>query len=200
MEDLLLHFSDLLLYRGGMDPSTHPLYAAFFRIDSPVSGEDVKLPGTWSDMPFCVLGGNEVCSSQFPSFPLSMAGACFRQWHDKDVFGLYQGRLVPSQCANYDQAPYKGWMEAWLYQHCFFEEDWKTLCSYLDQHTELAAILVYPDAWFGAKTPECQKQFKEYLGEPVDQTSFSTDWLATNPHGTFTRVLRYAPRCIKAPR
>lgn len=154
------------------------------------------LPGSAVlDMPFCVLAGNEVCAHQCPFFPYATAGSCFRQWHDKDVYGIYESRLVPNQCANYDQQPYQSWFSAWGNQRCYSDEEWKSLCSYLDQHSELSAILVYPDVWKGVNSLECQKKFEFYLGSPLDQTQVSTDWLPHEKKGQAMRVVRYAPHC-----
>jgi hypothetical protein len=155
-----------------------------------------KSPGTAVlDMPFCTLGGNEICSHQCPSYPYSTAGACFRQWHDKDVYGIYQSRMVLSQCETYAKQPYVTWLQAWRANRCFTPDEWKDLCSYLDQHSELSAILVYPELWSGSQTPECQAQWKIHLGNPIDESSFYGDGNSGGQPRTPIRVMRFSPRC-----
>jgi hypothetical protein len=153
-------------------------------------------PGTLVlDIPFCLNAGNGVCSYQCPSYPYSTAGACFRQWHEKDVFGIYASRLVEKQCKTYDAAPFYSWIVAWREQRCFNEEDWKGFCDYLDQNSQLSAILIYPDLWKAAQQPECLQQIHRHLGVPVAHSSFFGN-ADRGGHGKdLLQVERYAPKC-----
>lgn len=156
-----------------------------------------KQPGTTVlDMPFCLAGGNEVCTfAKCRYYPASTAGACFHGWHDKKVFGIYESRLVESQCTLYDPPPYSSWIEAWNSDRCFTPLDWREFCGFLGKHPEIGSILVYPDLWKAAGTPACSSQFQKHLGPPRAEASFSTvRTLGGEPAG-LTRVRHYEARC-----
>ncbi len=124
------------------------------------------------DLPFCVAGGNAVCTGdQCPFYPKSLAGQCFSTWHDKKVYGLYQARMTESHCQIYRREPFTQWMQAWKENRCFNDLEWISLCSYLERVPDHAAVMVYPDSWTGASKPECREQFQKYFGEPKDQFS-----------------------------
>ncbi len=133
-----------------------------------------ETPGTTVlDLPFCVAGGNGVCTGeQCPNYPTSTAGMCMREWHDKKVYGLYQSRMTEAHCQGYRKWPFHSWFNAWREQRCFSDYEWTDFCQYLSQHSELSAIFVYPDVWTGAGKPECMQKFVENLGEPLGQASY----------------------------
>ncbi len=135
-----------------------------------------NLPGsTVLDLPFCVAGGNGICSAkQCPNYPGAVLSQCLRTWHDKKVYGLYQSRIVPAHCENYDRAPFLSWFDAWDKQRCFTNVEWKDFCSYLKKHSEISAILLYTGIWKGAGTPECLEKFRKHLGSPVENSSIMT--------------------------
>jgi hypothetical protein len=156
-------------------------------------------PGdTVLDLPFCVAGGNGICTAeQCPNYPASTVGQCLRMWHDKKVYGLYQARNVAKHCEPYRQKPYQSWFSAWSTQRCFSDSEWKDFCSYLSQHPETSAVLLYPDVWIGAGQTSCLDQFKAHLGEPLQEVvmprspSYGGHWNGTS------RVIRYRAQCSK---
>jgi hypothetical protein len=160
---------------------------------------DVKnLPGSAVlDLPFCTIGGNSVCEHQCPFFPYSSAGACFRQWHDKDVYGIYESRLVPKQCEVYQKKPYLSWIEAQWQRRCLTPVEWTDFCQYLDQHSELAAVLIYPDTWIGLTEPQCLDQLHSHLGKPLAESSFFGDGSPGGKGSIPLRVWRFPTHCKK---
>jgi hypothetical protein len=171
-------------------------------LDAPMLSllEDVRnRPGTRVlDMPFCLAGGNEICTfEKCREYPGATAGACFRGWHDKKVFGIYESRLVQSQCQVFDAPPYASWFSAWNGKRCFSPPEWQEFCSFLDQHPDIDSVLVYPDLWMNVDAPECQAQFNAHLGPKRGEASFST---ARNPGGLPlrpSRVWHFAGKCNK---
>jgi hypothetical protein len=160
--------------------------------------EDVKQrPGTTVlDMPFCLAGGNEVCTfAKCRHYPASTAGACFRTWHDKKVFGLYESRLLESQCKMYDVEPIGSWVEAWNGDRCFNAQEWRGFCSFLGTHPEIGSVLVYPDMWKAAGSPECVAQFESHLGPPRGAASFSTVRTPGGYPNGVSRVRHYEAKC-----
>ncbi|MDR3607133.1 MAG: hypothetical protein P4M08_07120 [Oligoflexia bacterium] len=157
-----------------------------------------QTPGTAVlDLPFCVAGGNGVCTDQqCPNYPAATIGVCMRNWHDKDVYGLYSARMVPANCENYNRSPYWSWFNAWRAQRCFNSADWEQFCSYLNQHTELSAILLYPEIWFGAASPDCQAEFRRHLGGPLGEASALTAPTRGGQGANLTRIQWFAPHCI----
>ena len=159
------------------------------------------LPGeTVLDLPFCVAGGNGVCTSQqCPHYPSSTVGMGLRLWHGKKIYGVYASRLVPSDCEIYDRLPYLSWFAAWREQRCFSDGEWIEFCSYLDQHAELAGILLHPDIWTGAGDAGCLAKFDRYLGGRVDESvlpsnsSRGGDWVGAS------RLILYRAKCIQRP-
>lgn len=150
------------------------------------------------DLPFCVAGGNGVCTvEQCPQYPFSTVGQCFSNWHDKKIYGVYLARLTPAQCEIYNQPPYSDWFTAWRQNRCFSPQEWDHFCAYLDQHTELSALLVYPKIWTAIEDPLCRAEIDRRLGTPEDQGTFfskpSRDGLGEAP----SQVLRYQPRCLQ---
>jgi hypothetical protein len=159
-----------------------------------------EAPGTTVlDLPFCLAGGNGVCTPEScPNYPQSTVSGCFRGWHDKKVYGIYAARLIPAQCEYYHQAPYLSWFEAWRTQRCFTEAEWGDFCSYLDQHTELSAVLLYPDIWSGAGTPACLAQFERHLGGPLGQADFANGPVVGDGGAPMSRLIRFGTRCVSA--
>lgn len=156
-------------------------------------------PGdTVLDLPFCMAGGNGVCTSeQCPQFPDSTIGACLRQWHDKKVYGLYSGRLNPRNCEIYEGPPFSTWFSAWRQERCFTEPEWNQFCGYLSAHGEISSVLLYPDIWTGAGSPECLSSFERHLGHPLGQASVYLD--ATRggkPGDRLGRIIAYEARCL----
>lgn len=148
------------------------------------------------DFPFCVAGGNGVCTAaQCPNYPKSTAGQCFAAWHDKRVMGLYQARMAFSQCEIYNRAPFVSWFSAWREQRCFNESEWKELCTYLNTQPGISAILVYPEIWRGAASEQCQAEFRQYLGQPLETAQFSSTPNAGALPQDPIRILRFEPRC-----
>lgn len=155
------------------------------------------LPGTSVlNMPFCVAGGNGVCTAeQCPNYPYSNAPACLRTWHDKKVYGLYASRLLFSDCEYYNRQPYRSWFNAWGTQRCLTEPEWNDFCEYLNQHTELSAVLVFPGIWHGAATPECRAEFDNRLGQPLGEDSFYLSPTRGGGPANPTGILWYGARC-----
>ncbi|MGE4106011.1 MAG: hypothetical protein AB7F66_02285 [Bacteriovoracia bacterium] len=176
-----------------LDPSTATLLA------------DLRnAPGdTVLDLPFCVAGGNGVCTeAQCPNYPRSMVAACFGNWHGKKAYGLFQARLVQSQCSYYDEAPFTSWFNAWRQQRCLTPPEWKDFCGYLDRYSDLSAVLVYPTIWTGAGSPECRAEFAAHLGPPVQSGKFYLEAPKRDAQGRLPppgdELLRYAPKCRNA--
>jgi hypothetical protein len=148
------------------------------------------------DFPFCAAGGNGVCTAEFCNlYPASTTPLCFRAWHEKRVYGLYQARMTPSYCGEYRQEPYLSWHQAWYEQRCFSPTEWRELCDYLERHSELAAILVYPDIWKGASSAYCEAQFERYLGKPADQSVYGSMPDRNGTPQSTHRLRRYEPHC-----
>lgn len=156
-----------------------------------------QAPGdTVLDLPFCTAGANGVCSAQqCPNYPKSTVGQCFANWHEKKVYGLYQGRMVPSQCTPYDREPYQSWFQAWSEQRCFTPSEWQDFCDYLRRQSNIAAVLVYPDVWKGAATPTCQSDFRRHLGEPIQSGTFSSTPTLGGAPSDLMNVVRYPSQC-----
>lgn len=154
-------------------------------------------PGTTIiDMPFCVAGGNGICTDQqCPNYPRSTVGQCLRVIHDKKIHGLYQSRMTEAHCQIYNRAPYVSWFQAWREQRCLTDTEWSDFCKYLSEHPEFAGILYYPDIWHGAEDPTCKAAFKHYLGDPIDEAS---SFVKTDRFGQWSYTMRvkwYAPKC-----
>ena len=150
------------------------------------------------DMPFCVAGGNGVCTrEQCPNYPSSTIGACFSTWHEKKVYGLYQSRLVFAQCEIYDRAPYVSWFDAWAKQRCLTPPEWDEFCAYLDEHPELSAVMVYPGIWTAVAKPECRAEFNRRLGPPIGSGVFySEPTVGARGRGPMS-VLRFGAKCSR---
>ncbi|OFZ81148.1 MAG: hypothetical protein A2583_04430 [Bdellovibrionales bacterium RIFOXYD1_FULL_53_11] len=150
------------------------------------------------DLPFCVAGGNGVCTNeQCPNYPHSAVGQCLRGWHDKAIHGLYQARTVEAHCRIYNKEPYTSWFDAWRMQRCFEDREWDNLCRYLESVPGIAAVLVYPDVWTGAGAPDCQAKFREYLGMPLGDAGYF-QWAERGGIGKDrSKVVWYAPKCLK---
>jgi hypothetical protein len=157
------------------------------------------LPGTTVlDLPFCVAGGNGVCTQQqCPNYPVSVLGQCLRNFHDKNVYGLYAARLLFSDCEVYNRAPYTSWFQAWGQQRCFTGSEWDEFCGYLDQHTELSAILLYPEIWHGVKTQGCAAEFEKRLGTPLGVETMMTAPTRGGKGEHPSQVVWFAPKCRK---
>jgi|GEM_PF-4825362 len=158
-----------------------------------------KLPGTTVlDLPFCVAGGNGVCTEeQCPNYPASTAPACLRGWHDKKVYGLYTSRLVPSDCEYYQRSPYLSWFNAWKTQLCFTESEWSDFCKYLSAHSELSAVLVYPDIWTAIQKPECRIEFEKHLGSALGEDTFYPTPMRGDTRTHPSRIIWYPPHCVQ---
>jgi hypothetical protein len=150
------------------------------------------------DFPFCVAGGNAVCTKQMcPNYPASTTGICLREWHEKNVYGLYQGRTLESHCQIYAKEPYLSWFDAWTRQRCLNKKELDELCAYLGAHTELSAFLVYPDIWTAPKDPACRAALEKRLGPPLDEAWIFTGQNRGGRGSAPTRILWYPPRCGK---
>lgn len=156
-------------------------------------------PGsTVLDMPFCVAGGNGVCSwEECPNYPASTLPLCLRTFHDKKIFGLYESRAVDAHCQIYRKQPYQSWFNAWRENRCFTPNEWSDVCHFLDVTPELSSILLYADIWSAAGQPGCLAQFQEHLGQPLGaavlMSAPTRGGQGTNP----TRMFRFAPHCQK---
>jgi hypothetical protein len=155
------------------------------------------MPGsTVLDLPFCVIGGNGGCpDEQCPGYPMSTAAATLTAWHGKKVYGIYLARLTGPQCDLYRQTPYLSWFSAWNEQRCFTEPEWDGFCSYLEQRTELAGVLVYPGIWTAARQPGCRAQIEARLGAPLKEAEFVAKIERGNTDIQTTSVLLFPPRC-----
>jgi hypothetical protein len=126
------------------------------------------------DLPFCAAGGNGICTQELcPHYPRSTAAHCFRAWHDKGVYGLYAGRMVPEFCAPYFKQPFVSWVRSWHEERCLAPWEWDQFCTYLKQSGRHAAVLVYPHLWKAAAEPGCQAEFENRLGPPLGRSTFS---------------------------
>ncbi|MCM2322897.1 MAG: hypothetical protein NDJ90_06510 [Oligoflexia bacterium] len=150
------------------------------------------------NMPFCVTGGNGVCNQQCRNYPWSTTGVCLRTWHDKKVYGVYASRLSYEDCRIYDRPPFTSWFNAWGEQRCFDDSEWKAFCTYLDQHSEHAAVLVHPDIWLAAGTPACRREFDKRLGAPLGEGSYPVAPTRGGEGAWPSRLLWYRPRCAAA--
>lgn len=160
-----------------------------------------ETPGTTVlDLPFCVAGANGVCTNEQCSlYPLPLAGICFRQTHEKAVFGTYQSRLVEAQCGIYRKPPFTSWFNAWASNRCWSDEEWKDFCSFVGDHRELSAVLVYPDFWKAASKPACWRKFEENLGRPIQTAIFPTEATRGDRQPAMGRLVWFAPHCVKLP-
>ena len=133
-------------------------------------------PGsTVLDMPFCVAGGNGVCTPEFCSkYPAQTLPLYLTARHGKKVFGIYQGRMNDQHCAKYLQPPYGSWVEAWRADRCLTSAEWDSLCDFLSRTKEISALLVYPGIWTAAGTPECAREFDRRLGKPRGRAEIAT--------------------------
>lgn len=154
------------------------------------------LPGdTVLDLPFCMIGANDVCGEQCPYGFDSNIGQCFRAWHEKKVFGLYAGRLEQKDCRIYDRKPYQSWFAAWKEERCFDEKEWDEFCAFLDTRSELSAVLVYPDLWSATGKPECSAEFTRRLGKPLREAQFFRPRAGQDFGFGDARLRWYAPHC-----
>jgi hypothetical protein len=164
--------------------------------------EKVKaMPGdTVINFPFCVAGGNGICTSQqCPQYPDSSAPAILTSWHGKKVYGTYQARLVPEQCEIYNRTPYLSWFKAWQQQRCLNGTEWDDFCSYLDQHPETAALMVYPTMWRAFYMDDCRQEWEGRFGKPLERASMMLHKDRTGKGNFPTEVLVYSARCKKPP-
>ncbi len=149
------------------------------------------------DMPFCVHGGNLNCP-YCSGYPEEVVPLGFTGTHDKKVYGIYLARLVASQCEVYGHQPYQSWFSAWRSQRCLTPAEWDDFCKYLDEHRELAAVLVYPDIWLAAGDPSCQAQMEQRLGAKIDEGRFVIKTTRDLDDLRYSRIFQYAPRCSRA--
>jgi len=158
-------------------------------------------PGTTVlDMPFCVAGGNAVCTAaQCPNYPDSTVSGCLSSWHEKKIYGLYQARLAPEQCQYYNRAPYLSWFSAWREQRCLGPTEWLEFCAYLDQHPETSSVLVYPDIWKAAGTPACRAEFEKHLGMPLAESMFFAHPTRGGQGADPSRLWMFRAECTKFP-
>lgn len=157
-----------------------------------------KAPGTTVlDLPFCVAGGNGICTTeQCPNYPLSVITEELRQWHEKNVYGVYQSRMTPGLCQIYNREPYVRWFDAWRWNRCFTPSEWGQFCEYTAQHPELSAVLLYADVWSAAGTPACLADFAAHLGNPLAEAGVFTG-PSRQEHGVRpTRLFRFNPQCM----
>jgi hypothetical protein len=156
-------------------------------------------PGTTVlDLPFCVAGGNGVCTQeQCPNYGRSLTPSYLTGWHDKKVYGIYQARLVWSQCEVYNHRPFTAWFQAWGQNRCLEGTEWPEFCDYLASQGDLAAVLVYPGIWKAVATPGCRAQFDAHLGPPLHQANIFTYYQRGGAGDYPTSVLQYAPRCLR---
>lgn len=148
------------------------------------------------DLPFCLAGGNGACTGiTCPNYPAATTGACLRGWHDKNVYGASISRLTNEQCEIYKHAPYIDWIHAWRDQRCFSPADWEGFCQYLGAHTELSAVLLYPEIWTAAQDPACLSQFTSHLGPPSEEASLAIQMVRGNEVPQVTRLLRFGTHC-----
>ncbi|HUP56440.1 MAG TPA: hypothetical protein VM598_03240 [Bdellovibrionota bacterium] len=154
-------------------------------------------PGTTVlDLPFCVAGGNGWCTGeQCPNYPGSTMAECMRIWHGKKIYGLYQARMSPVQCENYNRVPFLSWFSAWREKRCFTAPEWDQFCDYLDSRPELSAVLLYPEVWSGGQPLECLAEFRARLGPPLAEARLSSSPQRGYGEAGLTRLEHYAPRC-----
>jgi hypothetical protein len=160
--------------------------------------EDIKRsPGTSVlDLPFCVAGGNGVCTYQeCPNYPASIMPLELRQWHEKKVYGLYESRMSVGDCEIYNRNPYRSWFQAWRQNRCFTPPEWTDFCQYLGRHSELSAVMLYADIWSAAGTPSCLSQFVHFMGAPLDEAEVFSAPTRGGDGAHPTRIFRFAPRC-----
>jgi hypothetical protein len=182
---------------SAMEPMPEPLQSMLGKLrDSP--GDTVL------DLPFCVAGGNGICTTQqCPNYPRSTISTCLRLFHEKKTHGLYQARMTEAHCRIYDRLPYLSWFDAWKNQRCLNPQEWGDFCAYLDQQPELAGILLHPDVWTAADRPECRRELERRLGPPVAEASFPMSMRyallsgrgAIDDGGKPSRVRWYRPKC-----
>ncbi len=157
-----------------------------------------QMPGdTVLDLPFCVAGGNGVCTDQMcPHYPHSTIGHCLRQWHEKRVYGLYQARMSPAHCSLYDSQPYLSWFAAWKQNRCLTGGEWKDFCGYLEGHSETSAVLFYPEIWKAAAQPACRTEMESHLGKPLSVAHFNVATTRYGPSLGAASVEAYRARCL----
>ncbi len=162
-----------------------------------ILGRVKQAPGdTVLSLPFCVHGANGVCGpEQCFHHPEDTLGGCMRIWHDKKVFGAYTARMNDSDCNIYRRAPYSSWFAAWKEHRCLSDNEWGEFCTFLETHSQLSAVLVFPDLWAGANTEKCQEKFKEHLGDPIDSVQFMGNPTRGGEGSDPTRLFWYAPHC-----
>ncbi len=147
------------------------------------------------DLPFCVTGGNGTCTGEFcPNFPYSNSAQALTGWHFKAVHGVYQARLTTDQCS-YNRAPYESWFKAWRENRCFNDQDWKSLCDYL-QTQKISAVLLYPDIWSGSRDPKCLEDIQRHLGEPFQKASLPLTVTIRVADAKSTEVWAYRGACV----
>lgn len=186
----LVEFSWLLYPVNAMPPLAKPVVSMLEKIRE-LPGESVL------NLPFCVTGGNGVCSEQCPNYPGSTTGMCLRTWHDKKIYGLYASRLMFSDCEIYRRAPFTSWFEAWRQQRCLSDPEWDEFCGYLKEHSEIAAVLVHPELWHAAGTPECRQKLEARLGPPLGEGSYPIAPTRGGQGAWPSRIIWYSPRCAK---
>lgn len=154
-------------------------------------------PGsTVLDLPFCMAGGNGVCSAVMcPNYPASTLPICLRTFHEKKIFGLYESRAVDQHCQNYRKPPYQSWFQAWAQNRCFTPQEWTDVCQFLDTTPGLSSILLYADIWSAAGSPVCLAQFEEHLGAPLGLATLMAAPTRGGEGRAPTRMLRYTPKC-----
>lgn len=177
---------------------TYPVYG-WQSLDASVSSflkAIQKMPGErLLDLPFCVAGGNGICAEkQCPNYPDSLQIQCFRMWHEKQVYGIYQARMNPESCEIYGREPFTSWFSAWKEKRCFHPDEWKAFCDYLDQDRQtsrtdsrLSGILVHSDIWKEAGSDECFSQFERHLGKPILRA----------PNGNLGQLFFFRPHCVE---
>jgi hypothetical protein len=149
------------------------------------------------DLPFCATGGNGQCSpEQCPQYPPSLLSQCLRVRHGKKVYGLFQPRMTEAHCEIYHREPYMGWFSAWRENRCFHAGEWKAFCSYLQEHSEISAVVLYPEIWTAASSPACLAEFDRHLGRPMAEAS-AMALASRGGEGRWpTRVLWFSGRCL----
>ncbi|MBY0470952.1 hypothetical protein K2X30_07255 [bacterium] len=140
------------------------------------------------DMPFCVAGGNRSCHRQCVHYPYSTVGQSLPLWHDKRVFGVYVSRASDQLCDIYQKPPYTSWFNAWGDGRCLTESEWKDTCKLIRENGEIGSVLIYPDLWRAAGTPQCENLIKKWLGPIVSEAILPTFVNRTGQMENPTRV------------
>ncbi len=160
-----------------------------------------QAPGsTVLDLPFCTVGGTGTCIYQCPHYPRSIVGQCFRMWHHKKVYGIYQARMSPAECRIYDELdPIPQWFSAWREDRCFQPEEWKNFCEYLrtpGKGADIGSILLYPDLWKAVQKPECWSEWTHHLGAPLQEAEYFSSVTRGAQGNQKGRVFRFSGRCL----